>query len=291
MYFKEGKVKKAISMMVCIAILCASVFTLASCGKDNTDYEHLREVSWEGTELTITLGTNKSTGCEWNTIPEDDSVIGYSVNRVFHLADSQVKEGNAIGSLEAGFEGKGAGTSRVICTTPVGWDGTGDGLVYIVTVTVNEDGTIANAEGEESDTVPADDAALTEETDPGTTETTAQAEETEPTIEAYFLEHPDKLETMKQSFNEDESYNQMAELDVEAKDNTLSFIYKFKETYSDEQVEQFRTSLEEGIGEETPDDLKQIIQDIEEECGVSNIKLYMVYLNGDGTEIYGNTFE
>lgn len=283
--------KKAISMMVCIAILCASVFTLASCGKDNTDYEHLREVSWEGTELTITLGTNKSTGCEWNTIPEDDSVIGYSVNRVFHLADSQVKEGNAIGSLEAGFEGKGAGTSRVICTTPVGWDGTGDGLVYIVTVTVNEDGTIANAEGEESDTVPADDAALTEETDPGTTETTAQAEETEPTIEAYFLEHPDKLETMKQSFNEDESYNQMAELDVEAKDNTLSFIYKFKETYSDEQVEQFRTSLEEGIGEETPDDLKQIIQDIEEECGVSNIKLYMVYLNGDGTEIYGNTFE
>jgi len=284
-------VKKAISMMVCIAILYASVFTLASCGKDNTDYEHLREVSWEGTELTITLGTNKSTGCEWNTIPEDDSVIGYSVNRVFHLADSQVKEGNAIGSLEAGFEGKGAGTSRVICTTPVGWDGTGDGLVYIVTVTVNEDGTIANAEGEESDTVPADDAALTEETDPGTTETTAQAEETEPTIEAYFLEHPDKLETMKQSFNEDESYNQMAELDVEAKDNTLSFIYKFKETYSDEQVEQFRTSLEEGIGEETPDDLKQIIQDIEEECGVSNIKLYMVYLNGDGTEIYGNTFE
>lgn len=283
--------KKAISMMVCIAILCASVFTLASCGKDNTDYEHLREVSWEGTELTITLGTNKSTGCEWNTIPEDDSVIGYSVNRVFHLADSQVKEGNAIGSLEAGFEGKGAGTSRVICTTPVGWDGTGDGLVYIVTVTVNEDGTIANAEGEESDTVPADDAALTEEADPGTTETTAQAEETEPTIEAYFLEHPDKLETMKQSFNEDENYNQMAELDVEAKDNTLSFIYKFKETYSDEQVEQFRTSLEEGIGEETPDDLKQIIQDIEEECGVSNIKLYMVYLNGDGTEIYGNTFE
>lgn len=99
------------------------------------------------------------------------------------------------------------------------------------------------------------------------------------------------METMKQSFNEDESYNQMAELDVEAKDNTLSFIYKFKETYSDEQVEQFRTSLEEGIGEETPDDLKQIIQDIEEECGVSNIKLYMVYLNGDGTEIYGNTFE
>ncbi len=283
--------KKVISMMVCIAILCASVFTLSSCGKDNTDYEHLREVSWEGTELTITLGTNKSTGCEWNTIPEDDSVIGYSVNRVFHLADSQVKEGNAIGSLEAGFEGKGAGTSRVICTTPVGWDGTGDGLVYIVTVTVNEDGTIANAEGEESDTVPADDAALTEETDPGTTETIAQAEETEPTIEAYFLEHPDILEAMKQSFNEDESYNQMAELDVEAKDNTLSFIYKFKETYSDEQVEQFRTSLEEEIGEETPDDLKQIIQDIEEECGVSNIKLYMVYLNGDGTEIYGNTFE
>ena len=115
---------------------------LTSCGKESIDYENLREVSWEGDELTITLGTNKSTGFEWTTKPEDDSVIDYSINRVFHLADATESNGEAIGSLEAGFKGQGAGTSRIICTTPVGWDGTGDGLVYIVTVTVNEIGRV-----------------------------------------------------------------------------------------------------------------------------------------------------
>lgn len=283
--------KKAISMMVCIAILCASVFTLASCGKDNTDYEHLREVSWEGTELTITLGTNKSTGCEWNTIPEDDSVIGYSVNRVFHLADSQVKEGNAIGSLEAGFEGKGAGTSRVICTTPVGWDGTGEGLTYIVTVTVNEDGTIENAVGEEADAAPAENASQSEDKGAAAEENSVQSEKAEMTLENYFNEYPDELEKMKTSFNEDEDYNELAELDLEVKENTLSFIYKFKETYPDEQVDQFRTSFKEELEGETPDDLKAIIEELENAYGVDNIKLYMEYRNGDGTEIWGQTFE
>lgn len=150
--------KRVMVLLLLTAAVCASAVLTAACGAgDDTDYEHLRDVSWEGTELTIMLGENQSTGCEWTTRPEDDSVIGYSLHRVFHLAGSQVTEGNAIGTLEAGFEGKGAGTSRIICTTPVGWDGTGAGLTYIVTVTVNEDGTIESAEGVESETPPADE--------------------------------------------------------------------------------------------------------------------------------------
>ena len=71
-------------------------------GGDKTDFEHLRDVSWDGTELTIKLGENQSTGCTWTTKPEDDSVIDYSTNRVFHLSATK---GEAVGTLEAGFKG------------------------------------------------------------------------------------------------------------------------------------------------------------------------------------------
>lgn len=141
--------KKIILMLVLVLAFCSSAAVLTSCSSDDTDYEHLREVTWEGTELTIKLGQNKSTGCNWTTKPGDDKVIDYSTKRVFHLADSKVTNGEAIGTLEAGFEGKGAGMTRIICTTPVGWDGKGDGFTYVVTVYVNDDGTIANAEGKE----------------------------------------------------------------------------------------------------------------------------------------------
>lgn len=128
-------------------VLVMSFMILAGCG-DDTDYSTLRDVKWEGTELTISLGTNKSTGCEWTTKSQDDKIIDYSIHRVFKLSDKEATEGNAIGTLEAGFEGEGPGTTQIICTTPVGWDGTGEGYTYTVTVTVNEDGTIESASGE-----------------------------------------------------------------------------------------------------------------------------------------------
>ncbi|MBR3147252.1 MAG: hypothetical protein IKF54_03805, partial [Eubacterium sp.] len=113
--------KRFIYLILLALLLCVTAAALASCGgKSDIDYEHLRDVSWDGTELTIKLGENQSTGCTWTTKPEDDSVIDYSTNRVFHLSATK---GEAVGTLEAGFKGKGAGTSRVICTTPVGWDG------------------------------------------------------------------------------------------------------------------------------------------------------------------------
>lgn len=263
--------KKHISLIILMVILCASAIAMVSCGKDKTDYENLRDVSWEGTELTVTLGENRSTGCEWTTKPEDDSVIDYSVNRVFHLAGSEVTKGEAIGSLEAGFKGKGAGTSRIICTTPVGWDGTGDGLVYIVTVTVNEDGTIESAEGEESAALPADVTS-----------------DSEYTVEKYFSEHPDVLDEIKKSFNEDEDYSGVAELDVTAEGNTLSYIYTFKETYPEENLEAFRADLKESMEGEIADDMSQRVPLMEKEFGVKGLKIYMEYRNGDGSVIYGD---
>ncbi len=129
-------------------LMCIMLIALMTACKDKTDYENLRELSWKGTELTISLGTNKSTGCEWETKSQDDSIIDYSINRKFHLSDGGTLKGEAYGRLDAGFEGKSAGTTEIICTTPVGWDGKEPGYTYTVTVTVNEDGTIDSATGE-----------------------------------------------------------------------------------------------------------------------------------------------
>lgn len=138
---------KKLLLIMTFALAMSCIF-LTGCGGEDVDYQSVREVNWEGTELTISLGTNKSTGCEWTTKSQDDKIIDYSIHRVFHLSDQGASDGEAIGVLDAGFEGKGAGTTQIICTTPVGWDGTGEGYTYTVTVTVNEDGTIESASGE-----------------------------------------------------------------------------------------------------------------------------------------------
>ena len=275
---------KKILFAVLILMLCTSAVLMTACGGGGgkTDYENLREVSWDGTELTIKLGENKSTGCEWTTKPEDDSVIDYSTNRVFHMAGDGLSKGEAIGTLEAGFKGKGAGTSRIICTTPVSWDGKGAGLTYIVTVTVNEDGTIESAEGEESDTPPETEAEETE---------AEESEEAEATLESYFKEHPDEVEDMKKNINSDESLNKMVDVDLKAEGNTLCYIYTFKETYSEDQIAQLKPDLKESMEGEVADDMKTRIPDIEKGFGVTGVKIYMEYRNGDGKKILGTTIE
>ena len=265
--------KRNIFIMVMVLTLCMMI-TACGGGKESTDYEHLREVSWEGDELTIKLGENKSTGCEWTTKPQDDKVIDYSVNRSFKLAGDQTLRGKAIGTLSAGFKGKGAGTSQIVCTTPVGWEGTGDGLTYIVTVTVNEDGTIKDAKGEESASKPAEEPE--------------QTEQSEVTLESYFKDHPDELKEVKKSLKEDESYNKVVDIDVDVKENTLSYIYTFKETYSDEKVKELKPDLEKSI-EQAGTQLKDQIKSIEDSYGVKGVKMYMEFRNGDGSKICGGT--
>lgn len=275
---------KSITRMLVPVMICTLVLIMTSCGKESIDYANLRDVSWEGTELTITLGENKSTGCQWTTKPEDDKVIDYSTNRVFHLADSEVLKGDAIGSLEAGFKGKGSGTTRIICTTPVGWDGSGEGFCYIVTVTVNEDGTIESAKGEESAAAPA---AETKEMEASTT-----AEAAEMTLEDYFSENAAELEQMRKNLKEDESYKDVVDIDLDVKGNTLSYIYTFKEIYTDEQISEIKPDLKKSMeGDEMKNYLKEQITSIEEGYGVKGVKMYMEYRNGDGSKIIDDTYE
>ncbi len=257
------------------ALVCVFMLMLTACG-DKTDYASQRGVSWEGKELTITLGENKDTGCEWTTKSQDDKVIDYSIHRSFKLVDKAVKEGKVYGTLSAGFEGKGAGTTQIICTTPCDWEGGGNGYTYIVTVTVNEDGTIESAEGEESESAPAE---------------TAEEGGSSDTLEAYFAANPGELEEMEKNINSDESIQGTLTVDVEVKDNTLSYIYNFIETFPDDKVESMKPELKERMEGELKETMKDSISKVEAAYGVEGVKLYMEYRNGDGTTIYGTTYE
>ena len=133
-----------------LMVILMSLF-LVSCGGSGPKPEDLKtycELSWEGTELTVKLGTNKSTGCEWKNKFGDDSIIDYSINRKFTLSDKGAMKGQTVGILSAGFEGKRAGTTTITFTTPCDWDGNAPGYTYVVTVEVAADGTIVSASGE-----------------------------------------------------------------------------------------------------------------------------------------------
>ena len=143
--------QKAVKAFAVVAsIVCCLL--LASCGGSGKpsadDLKTYRELSWEGTELTVKLGTNKSTGCEWENKFGDDSIIDYSINRKFTLSDKAAMKGQSAGILSAGFEGKSAGTTTITFTTPCDWDGNQPGYTYVVTVEVAADGTIVSATGE-----------------------------------------------------------------------------------------------------------------------------------------------
>ncbi|MBQ6421221.1 MAG: hypothetical protein IJK02_09130 [Clostridia bacterium] len=142
-----GKSVKALLVLTSIVL---SLF-LASCGGGGSlsaeDLKTYRDLSWEGTELTVKLGTNKSTGCEWKNEFGDDSIIDYSINRKFTLSDKAALRSQAAGVLSAGFEGKKEGTTTITFTTPCDWDGNAPGYTYVVTVEVAADGTIVSATG------------------------------------------------------------------------------------------------------------------------------------------------
>lgn len=144
--------KKKTLIVICLLVLSLLLASCGGGGNKKPSVEELkvyRELSWEGTELTVKLGENKTSGCNWSNEFGDDSIIDYSINRKFTLSDKAAMKGLSAGILSAGFEGKSAGTTTITFTTPVDWDGNAPGYTYVVTVEVAADGSIVNATGQD----------------------------------------------------------------------------------------------------------------------------------------------
>ena len=133
--------KRRILSLLTLAALTLAL--LAACGASASSIQATREVSFEGTELTVSLGSNKSTGYEWS-FDIDGDCIQQSIHKVFTV---KPVDGQATGVVHIGFEGLSEGDAVITLTTPNGWDGSGDGDTYTVEVSVNADGTIASASG------------------------------------------------------------------------------------------------------------------------------------------------
>ena len=160
--------------MTLAVVLCLLVLVGCGSSKQEVDLETLRELSWENDILTVTLGTNQTTGCEWSIHIEDDKIIDYTTGGALHL-DVNIKTSYLEGSLEKCFAGKNGGSTDIVCTTPVSWDGTGPGYTYVVTVMVNDDGTIAYATGAEG-TASAEADAMSQGQEQAGTDPASQGE-------------------------------------------------------------------------------------------------------------------
>ena len=146
----SGRMRRPVKALIVLMAILLSLL-LTACGGKSPSVEELktyRDLSWEGTELTVKLGTNKDTGCEWKNEFGDDFIIDYSINRKFTLSDKGAMKGQTVGILSAGFEGKSEGTTTITFTTPCDWDGNEPGYTYVVTAVVAADGTIVSAVGE-----------------------------------------------------------------------------------------------------------------------------------------------
>ncbi len=124
-----------------LAALVLVLALLTACGASAASLRETREVSFQDAELTVSLGTNKSTGYEWG-FSIDGDCIQQSVNKVFTL---KPVDGQSTGVVHIGFQGLSEGDAVITFTTPNGWDGAGGGDTYTVAVSVNADGTIADA--------------------------------------------------------------------------------------------------------------------------------------------------
>lgn len=130
--------KRNLAVLLCLTlalILCA--FSLPS----DEEIKAVREIAFEGDLLTVTLGTNQSSGYEWDFSISGDC-IEQTTGKTFTITGTS---GDATGELSFVFKGTAEGDAVIIFGTPVGWDGTGHGDSYAILVSVGADGTILSA--------------------------------------------------------------------------------------------------------------------------------------------------
>lgn len=93
----------------------------------------------------------------------------------------------------------------------------------------------------------------------------------------------------------DEAQQQIADTekssgcDIDVKDNDMTITYKYDETYSKDQVKAVKKEMEKLVPD-MADALEDSISDIKDESGIEDITMTIVFLNGDGSEIYSKKF-
>ena len=102
------------------------------------------------------------------------------------------------------------------------------------------------------------------------------------TLEDYVNDN-DEIKT------EIDSYSQEG-MTVEIKENVLSYVYQYADTYDESMVEDMAAQFESAMAS-VSSTFSNIASTLEEETEIDGITVRVTYLNGDGSEIYTQDFQ
>ena len=92
-----------------------------------------------------------------------------------------------------------------------------------------------------------------------------------------------------QAYISESMTNEILDGEVDVKGNAIVMTLKLKETYDSKDLD----TLAEQFGEQMDnyrDTFDETIEDMEEESGIQGIEIQVIVQNGDGVEIYSDTF-
>lgn len=107
-------------------------------------------------------------------------------------------------------------------------------------------------------------------------------EKEDPTLESYIASD----EEAKAEIEEMAEANDLA---ISIVGNELTYTYKYDETFDADLAEMLAGELENAMGSMNST-FSGIAADLEEETGISGITVVVIYQNGDGSELYSETF-
>ena len=107
-------------------------------------------------------------------------------------------------------------------------------------------------------------------------------EKEDPTLESYIASD----EEAKAEIEEMAEANDLA---ISIVGNELTYTYKYDETFDADLAEMLAGELESAMGSMNST-FSGIASDLEEETGISGITVVVIYQNGDGSELYSETF-
>lgn len=136
------------------------------------------------------------------------------------------------------------------------------------------------------------DSETTASDNPSTADTVADEKATSDSVSANEPQYADIDAYLQAEYDESatEAEDSPITMDVYAEDDTLVYDYTYKKTYSEEEIEQIKSSLNSQLDENSYA-FESLANDLDSKVAVENPKIKIVYHNGDGTVITERTFE
>ena len=103
------------------------------------------------------------------------------------------------------------------------------------------------------------------------------------TLEEYIAENPEAEEGI-------DSVAASSGMEIEIKDNTLTYIYKYDTTYTAEYVDYMKGIMDSAL-DNMSSTFESLGTQLEDETGIDGIVIKVLYQNGDGSAILEKDFE